>query len=49
MVAGLELELRKRLDSIVPALKDFQVGANLSLVHSEVDIPEGENGYHQGC
>lgn len=42
MVAGLELELRKRLDNIVPALKDFQLGANLSLVHSEVDIPGEE-------
>ncbi|MFK7845159.1 MAG: TonB-dependent receptor [Rhodothermales bacterium] len=42
MVAGLELEIRKRLDSITSVLKDVQVGANLSLVHSEVDIPEAE-------
>ena len=42
MVAGLEFELRKRLDNIVPALKDVQVGANVSLVHSEVDIPDDE-------
>ncbi len=42
MVAGLEFELRKRLDSITSSLSDFQVGANLSLVHSEVDIPQEE-------
>lgn len=42
MVAGLEFEVRKRLDAIAPALANFQLGANLSLVHSEVDIPQEE-------
>lgn len=37
-VFGLELEFRKRLD-VVDFLKNFQLGMNLSLVHSTVDIP----------
>jgi TonB-dependent receptor len=40
-VYGLELEVRKRLD-FVPALADFSWGANVTLVHSEVDIDPAE-------
>lgn len=39
---GMELEVRKRLDEITPVLGDFSIGFNLSLVHSEVDIPKSE-------
>ncbi|HMB89381.1 MAG TPA: TonB-dependent receptor [Rhodothermales bacterium] len=42
IVYGLELEARKRLDFITPALRFMQVGGNLSLVQSEVDIPQEE-------
>ena len=41
-VFGIELEARKRLDVLSPALSNFQIGGNLSLVQSEVDIPESE-------
>jgi TonB-dependent receptor len=41
-VYGVEIEGRKRLDGISDWLKHFEVGANLSLVHSEVNIPERE-------
>ncbi len=37
-VMGLEFEARKRLDIIHPVLGNFTVGANLSLIHSQVDI-----------
>lgn len=39
---GAEFEIRKRLDQIHPVLEDFSLGFNLSLVHSEVDIPRSE-------
>jgi len=39
-VIGLELEARKRLDEIRSWLSNFQLGFNLSLVHSKVDIPK---------
>lgn len=39
---GVEFEIRKRLDQIFPFMSNFQVGANLTLVHSEVDIDEKE-------
>lgn len=42
IVYGAEFEARKRLDIISPALADFQVGGNFSLIHSEVDIPAVE-------
>jgi outer membrane receptor protein involved in Fe transport len=42
MVAGLEFVVRNRLDSVTPVLNHFQLGANLSVVHSEVDIPKEE-------
>ena len=42
VVYGIELESRKRLDIIAPSLEQFQVGGNLTLVHSEVDIAARE-------
>lgn len=41
-VYGLEVEMRKRLDTLTPLLANFQVGGNVSLVQSVVDIPEEE-------
>jgi TonB-dependent receptor len=41
-VYGVELEVRKGLDVISPVLKNFSINANLSLIHSEVTIPEQE-------
>jgi len=43
-VYGLEFEARKRLSAwtSLPILKSLSVGGNLSLVRSEVDIPEDE-------
>ncbi|MEZ4701308.1 MAG: TonB-dependent receptor [Rhodothermales bacterium] len=41
-VVGAEFELRRRLDALVPALENVEIGGNLALVHSEVDIPEEE-------
>lgn len=37
---GLEFEARKSLDVITSSLRNFQLGGNLSLVHSQVDISE---------
>ncbi|MFT5142330.1 MAG: TonB-dependent receptor [Rhodothermales bacterium] len=42
MVLGVELEMRQRLDRLSPLLANFQLGANLSVVRSEVKIPEEE-------
>jgi len=42
IVYGAEFELRKRLDQIGSILRHVQVGGNLALVHSEVDIPSKE-------
>lgn len=41
-VYGLEFEIRKRLGFLGEALKNFQLTTNLSLVQSEVNIPEAE-------
>ncbi len=41
-VYGVEFEMRKKLDVIHTMLSNFQLGANLSLIRSEVDIPEEE-------
>ncbi|MBN2365010.1 MAG: TonB-dependent receptor [Calditrichaeota bacterium] len=41
-VLGLEFEARKRLDVIHRVLNHFHLGFNLSLVHSQVDIPQGK-------
>ena len=41
-LAGMELEFRKKLDFIMPALSDFSIGVNLAYIHSQVDISEGE-------
>lgn len=42
MVTGLELEFRKNLNIISPALKDFKMGMNLSYIYSAVDIIDEE-------
>ncbi len=42
MVSGIELEYRKKLDQLHPALSNFQLGGNLSLVRSQVDIAPSE-------
>ncbi len=39
---GVELELRKRLDFISPALKNFSLGANFTYINAVVDIPEDQ-------
>ncbi len=41
-VYGIELEARKKLDFISPALEKFKFSANFSLIESEVDIAETE-------
>lgn len=41
-VYGLEFEVRKNLDFITQALDDFKLGANITVLKSEVDINEGE-------
>ncbi|MYD26650.1 MAG: outer membrane beta-barrel protein [Gemmatimonadetes bacterium] len=42
LVSGLELEFRKQLDQLHPSLGNFQLGGNLSLISSEVDIAPSE-------
>jgi TonB-dependent receptor len=39
LLYGIEVEVRKSLDVVAKALSNFQLGMNLSLIHSEVDIP----------
>lgn len=39
-VIGAEFEFRQRLDRISNTLKWFMLGANLTLIHSEINIPE---------
>jgi outer membrane receptor protein involved in Fe transport len=41
-VFGVEFEARKRLGFLGDFFEPFQITANLTLVHSEVDIPEAE-------
>lgn len=41
-VTGVELEYRTRLDQLHPFLSNFQIGGNLSLVRSQVDIAPSE-------
>lgn len=41
-LAGMELEFRKKLDFVMPALSDFSIGFNLAYIYSQVDISEGE-------
>jgi TonB-dependent receptor len=41
-VTGLEVEARKRLDQINPALEYFQIGGNASFTSSSIDIPQTE-------
>ena len=42
LVSGLELEFRKQLDQLHPSLSNFQLGGNLSLIRSQVDIAPSE-------
>lgn len=42
LVTGIEMEFRKKLDQISPTLKNFQLGGNLSIVKSKVDIAPSE-------
>lgn len=41
-VYGLEFEFRKNLSFINPGLKNLRLGTNLSLIESQVDIPQTE-------
>lgn len=41
-VTGIEMEFRKKLDQVHPSLSNFQIGGNLSLVKSQVDIAPSE-------
>jgi outer membrane receptor protein involved in Fe transport len=41
-VVGAEFEIRQKLDVLADALSSFSLQANLTLVHSVVDIPEKE-------
>ncbi len=41
-VYGIELEARKRLDDVWQPLQHFEIGANLTLTQSKVDIPADE-------
>ena len=41
-VTGVELEFRKQFDQVHPFLSNFQIGGNLSLVRSQVDIAPAE-------
>ncbi len=38
---GVELEARKDLGVLTPALNDFQIVTNLTLTHSRTEVPEG--------
>lgn len=42
VVIGAELELRKELNFISPALKNFYLNTNLAIIHSTYDIPADE-------
>ena len=41
-LGGVEVELRKKLDFIAPALSNFSIGVNAAYIYSQVDISEGE-------
>lgn len=41
-LSGVELEFRKKLDFVTPALQKFSLGVNLAYIYSQVDISEGE-------
>lgn len=41
-VYGLEIEARKQLDEVTDLLSNFSIGANISVIKSEVAIPSGE-------
>ncbi len=42
VVYGAEFEIRKKLDMFHSSLSNFGWGLNLSLIHSQVDVPEDE-------
>jgi TonB-dependent receptor len=37
---GIEFELKKKLDSVAPLLRNFSFAGNLSLIHSEIKVHE---------
>ncbi|MDZ7681726.1 MAG: TonB-dependent receptor [Fodinibius sp.] len=39
---GAEVEFRKTLDFISPALSNFRIGTNFSIIQSETEIPQAE-------
>jgi TonB-dependent receptor len=41
-LAGIEMEFRKKLDFVTPALSHFSIGVNLAYIYSRVDISAGE-------
>ncbi|MCI0532221.1 MAG: TonB-dependent receptor, partial [candidate division Zixibacteria bacterium] len=41
-VWGMEFEVRKRLDQLFSKMRNFHLGGNLTLAHSQVDIPRAE-------
>lgn len=41
-LVGVELEARRNLESIAPALKDFSVVTNLTLAYSSIEVAEEE-------
>jgi hypothetical protein len=41
---GVELEARKALDFVTPAMKEFTVLTNVTLVHSKVDLDTDQTG-----
>ena len=43
-VTGIEFEARTRLDHVASSLRNFQIGGNLTLLRSEVQVPPTELG-----
>ena len=48
VVLGAEIEVRTRLDFISSVFRDFTFGSNISLVRSNIDIPESELATRRG-
>lgn len=42
MLAGIELEVRKSLGFITPALENLSVNSNITIVHSQIDMTDRE-------
>ncbi|MDA0312009.1 MAG: TonB-dependent receptor [Gemmatimonadetes bacterium] len=45
-VRGLELEAQLNLSRLTESLQDFSVQANYALIHSDVEVREGEGGFN---